>query len=138
MPKSKTTPKKTIKKVKSKPKPLKDIKILLPLTSEQKQEWQQRAKEANYKSLTPFIRDCVERGKIYVTLPAPAINEQTYVELNRIGINLNQIARSINEALKIRLPITDNPIAQIAELQAKIKEVQLQLLGLSQNSKDDW
>lgn len=137
MPKSKTTPKKVYKAPKQSPKPLKDTKILLPLTSEQKQEWQKRALDAGYKSLTPFIRDCVERGKIYVTLPAPLINEKTYVELNKIGINLNQITRRINEAVKIGLPITDNPTALIKELQSQIKEVQLQLLGLSEISAHD-
>ncbi len=131
MAKPKNNAKKTIKKLKSKPKPLKDTKILLPLTSEQKSEWQQRATDAGYKSLTPFIRDCVEKSKLYVTLPAPPINEQTYVELNKIGTNLNQITRRINEAVLRGLPITDNSTALIKELQSKVKEIQLQLLGLS-------
>ncbi|BDA76586.1 hypothetical protein CAL7716_107520 (plasmid) [Calothrix sp. PCC 7716] len=72
-----------------------------------------------------------------MTLPAPLINEKTYVELNKIGINLNQITRRINEAVKIGLPITDNPTALIKELQSQIKEVQLQLLGLSDISAHD-
>ncbi|MBW4505067.1 MAG: MobC family plasmid mobilization relaxosome protein [Scytonematopsis contorta HA4267-MV1] len=138
MAKPKSTPKKTIRKLKSTPKPKKDTKILLPLTSEQKLDWQQRATDANYKSLTPFIRDCVEKSKIYVNLPAPPINEETYIELNKIGTNLNQITRRINEAVKIGLPITDNPTALIKELQSQIKEVQLQLLGLSHTGNDDW
>ena len=128
-------PKKTIQKIRSTPKPLKESKILLPLTSQQKIEWQQRAKDAGYKSLTPFIRDCVEKSKIVVNSPAPPINEATYMELNKIGVNLNQMTRRINEAVKSGLPITDNSTALLEKLYSLIKEVRLQVLGLS---NDDW
>lgn len=129
-------PKKTIQKTKSTPKPLKESKILLPLTSQQKIEWQQRAKGAGYKSLTPFIRDCVEKSKIVVKSPIPSINKTTYIELNKIGVNLNQMTRRFNEAVKSGLAITDNSTTLIKELHSKIDKLQLQLLGLPDS--DDW
>ncbi|MEM6751609.1 MAG: plasmid mobilization relaxosome protein MobC [Cyanobacteria bacterium P01_C01_bin.38] len=110
---------------------LKDTKILLPLTSDQKTEWREKATSTGYKSLTVFIRDFIDKGKIVVNLPAPPVNEKTYIELNRIGTNINQMTRRLNSAAKSGLPITDNSTSLLEELSSKIKEVQLQVLGLS-------
>lgn len=129
-------PKKTIRRLKPITKPLKNSKILLPLTSEQKQEWQQRAKDAGYKSLTVFIRDFIDKGKISIQKPAPPVNEATFIELHKIGVNLNQAIRLLHIIVNSGVIIPDDTIHSIEELQSIINVLRLKVLGLS-NTIDD-
>ena len=65
-----------------------------------------------------FIRLCVNGAKI--TPPIPSINIEARMELAKIGGNLNQIAKSINQGL----------VPDIPEIQREIGKLRLSLLGI--------
>ena len=75
-------------------------------------------------SLSEFVR----RAALKLRMPpaaAPEVNRETYRELCRIGNNVNQLMRAVNEG---RVGQVD-PIL-LGELRDLIKEVGLQCLGL--------
>ncbi|BAY95848.1 MULTISPECIES: plasmid mobilization protein [unclassified Tolypothrix] len=142
---SKTT---TAKKVfqagrKSKPKPKRTTLVSLRLTESEKEDWEAKAEAAGMgKNLSKFIRYCVERDRIYIAPPVPAINEATYVELGRIGNNINQIAYAINRAVKMgeaiarsAVPeaIAVDPRPEIEALKPLLLEIKQILLGMPEN-----
>ncbi|MFB2772681.1 plasmid mobilization relaxosome protein MobC [Pelatocladus sp. BLCC-F211] len=142
---SKTT---TAKKVfqagrKSKPKPKRTTLVSLRLTESEKEDWEAKAEAAGMgKNLSKFIRYCVERDKpkalssayrIYIAPPVPAINEATYVELGRIGNNINQIAYAINRAVKMGEAIAVDPRPEIEALKPLLLEIKQILLGMPEN-----
>ncbi|MGH1395423.1 MAG: MobC family plasmid mobilization relaxosome protein, partial [Trichormus sp.] len=85
------------------------------------------------KNLSKFIRYCVERDRIYIAPPVPAINEATYVELGRIGNNINQIAYAINRAVKLGEAIAVDPRPEIEALKPLLLEIKQILLGMPEN-----
>jgi mobilization protein NikA len=75
-------------------------------------------------SLSEFVR----RAALKLRMPPPAVgevNRETYRELCRIGNNVNQLTRAVNEG---RVAQVDAHL--LGELRALIKEVGLQCLGL--------
>jgi hypothetical protein len=62
-------------------------------------------------------------------LPYPQVNKETYSELTRIGININQLTRAVNTALKLGHSPTIDP-AELEILRQTLKEIQLELLGV--------
>ena len=100
----------------------------LRLTAEERERWAVMAEEVGLENnLSKFVRHCVEKR----TLPAPIpqINEQTYWELGKIGVNLNQITHAINRAVKEGKSVAAAPRAEIEAVKALLTQVQLQLLG---------
>lgn len=65
-----------------------------------------------------FIRQCVNGAKI--SPPIPSINIETRAELAKIGNNINQIARAINQGL----------VPDLSEIQELLKNLKLTLLGV--------
>jgi hypothetical protein len=107
-------------------------KITIRITPREKQELLQRCQGVKVSS---YIR----AGLFDYPVPrprqvVPIVTRQMYIELNRIGQNLNQQTRSIHEALKlgISLPI-DHPEA-LQECIAKLDE--LKRILLVQQSED--
>lgn len=75
-------------------------------------------------SLSEFVR----RAALKLRMPpaaAPEVNRETYRELCRIGNNVNQLMRAVNEG---RVGQVDPQI--LAELRNLVKEVGLQCLGV--------
>jgi hypothetical protein len=71
----------------------------LRLTQLEREQWEVMAEEVGLgNNLSKFVRHCVERRSL--PAPIPQINEQTYWELGKIGVNLNQITHAINRAVK--------------------------------------
>jgi hypothetical protein len=100
----------------------------LRLTLSERERWSALAEEVGLgNNLSKFVRHCVEKR----TLPAPIpqINEQTYWELGKIGVNLNQITHAINRAVKEGSDIAADPRAEIEAVKTLLNEVRLQLLG---------
>ncbi|MDA3817340.1 MAG: MobC family plasmid mobilization relaxosome protein [Prolixibacteraceae bacterium] len=64
------------------------------VTDEEKERILKKAKGS--QSLSDFLRKIALKGR--VIHPVPAIDRTTFTELNRIGNNLNQIARHLNSA----------------------------------------
>ena len=66
------------------------------LTAEEREHLDRLAKESGL-SLSNVIRSCINRTEIRQRQPAE-IND-LYKEINRIGVNINQIARSVNAGI---------------------------------------
>ncbi len=118
---------------KSKPKPKRTSLISLRLTEEEKEDWEAKALAAGMgNNISKFIRYCVERDRIYIAPPVPAINSSTYAQLGRIGNNINQIAYAINRAVKLgeAIAIAADPRSEIEALKPLLLEVKQMLLGL--------
>jgi hypothetical protein len=100
----------------------------LRLTQLERERWEVMAEEVGLgNNLSKFVRHCVERR----TLPAPIpqINEQTYWELGKIGVNLNQITHAINRAVKEGQGVGADPRDELQAIKTLLNEVRLQLLG---------
>ena len=66
------------------------------LTVEEREHLDRLARESGL-SLSNVIRSCINRTEIRQRQPAE-IND-LYREINRIGVNINQIARSVNAGI---------------------------------------
>jgi hypothetical protein len=100
----------------------------LRLTQLEREQWEAMAEAVGLgNNLSKFVRHCVEKR----TLPAPIpqINEQTYWELGKIGVNLNQITHAINRAVKEGSDVAVDPRAEIEAVKTALDEIRLQLLG---------
>jgi Bacterial mobilisation protein (MobC) len=75
-------------------------------------------------SLSEFVRRAVLKRRMPVAA-APEVNRETYRELCRIGNNVNQLARAVDEG---RAPGVDPKL--LVELQRIVKEVGLQCVGV--------
>jgi len=100
----------------------------LRLTQLEREQWEAMAEEVGLgNNLSKFVRHCVERR----TLPAPIpeINQQTYWELGKIGVNLNQITHAINRSVKEGSDVAVDPRKEILAVKTVLDEIRLQLLG---------
>ena len=71
------------------------------LTAEEREHLDRLARE----SLSNVIRSCINRTEIRQRQPAE-IND-LYREINRIGVNINQIARSVNAGIATRQDVKE-------------------------------
>jgi hypothetical protein len=71
-----------------------DIKLNFYVTK--KEEEVIKRKALNFQSLSDYLRRIAVSGKVY--LPAPSIDREALIELTRIGNNINQIAKRVNQA----------------------------------------
>jgi hypothetical protein len=100
----------------------------LRLTLSERERWEVMAEEVGLgNNLSKFVRHCVERRSL--PAPIPQINEQTYWELGKIGVNLNQITHAINRAVKEGSLVAVEPRAEILAVKTALDEIRLQLLG---------
>jgi hypothetical protein len=100
----------------------------LRLTQLERERWEAMAEEVGLgNNLSKFVRHCVERRSLPV--PIPEINQQTYWELGKIGVNLNQITHAINRAVKEGQGVSCDSQAEIEAVKTLLNEVRLQLLG---------
>lgn len=93
-------------------------------------------------SVTEFIRRAALRRQVVEPPPPPQINWKLYEELNAIGVNLNQIAKAVNRAVKSgRGANVDVERLQnlVTQLNAAIRETQMQLLecGVTDDDEED-
>jgi hypothetical protein len=101
----------------------------LRLTQLEREQWEAMAEEVGLgNNLSKFVRHCVERRSL--PAPIPEINQQTYWELGKIGVNLNQITHAINRAVKEGSNIAVDPLREILAVKTALDEIRLQLLGL--------
>ena len=101
----------------------------LRLTQLEREQWEVMAEEVGLgNNLSKFVRHCVERRSL--PAPIPEINQQTYWELGKIGVNLNQITHAINRAVKEGSDAAVDPRAEILAVKTALSEIRLQLLGL--------
>ena len=101
----------------------------LRLTSSEREQWEAMAEAVGLgNNLSKFVRHCVEKRSL--PAPIPQINEQTYWELGKIGVNLNQITYAINRAVKEGSDVAVDPRREILAVKTVLDEIRLQLLGL--------
>lgn len=82
-------------------------------------------------SITEFIRRAALRRRVVEPPPPPQLNWKLYEELNAIGVNLNQIAKAVNTAVKAGqdINIDVEQLQNLVEsLCTSIRETQMQLL----------
>ncbi len=100
----------------------------LRLTSPEREQWFAMAEAVGLgNNLSKFVRHCVEKRSL--PAPIPEINQQTYWELGKIGVNLNQITHAINRAVKEGQGVSCDSRAEIEAVKTLLNEVRLQLLG---------
>jgi Bacterial mobilisation protein (MobC) len=82
-------------------------------------------------SVTEFIRRAALRKQVIESPPPPQLNWKLYEQLGKIGNNINQIAKGVNSALRLGLPVNID-VEKLTETSADLivitKEIQLQLL----------
>ena len=100
------------------------------LTPEERTRLQGAAKPFGV-SLSEFVRRCALKRRMPAAA-APEVNRETYAQLCRIGNNLNQLMRAVNEG---RASGVD--LQMLSELRALVKEVGLQTLGASDDREAD-
>lgn len=77
-------------------------------------------------SLSEFVRRAALKRRM-PPLPPPQLNRDIYQELSRIGNNLNQVTRKINEGA---VSVEPGLAATLTELKSVVKEVGLKVLGV--------
>ncbi len=85
--------------------------------------------------LGEYIRATALEQKIPRSVPT--INREFYIELIRIGNNINQIARAVNIAIKKgeRLRIESSQLQTLSE---HLDRVKLEVLAIAEDTEDDW
>lgn len=92
-------------------------------------------------SVSELIRRAALRRKVVEAPPPPQLNWKLYEELNAIGVNLNQLVKGVNAAVKSGRNVNldaDQLEDLVTLLTSQIKETQMQLLecGASDERKD--
>ena len=101
--------------------------LLLMLTAEEKEQIQENAERSNLGSVSNYARQMLLSGKV-VSVDYTAIEELT-VALNRIGNNINQIARRANEVRSID-PESVNEVKRLEKEIWRLQNSTLSKLGL--------
>ncbi len=107
------------------------IQLKFRVTEEEYERIIRRAKNSHSRS--EYIRNMALKGK--VTIPVPTIDRQSLLEMNKIGVNLNQVVKKINEsdvnifsrAIRISLLREIEPLIKL--LKEKINFVDDKILG---------
>ena len=86
--------------------------IILRLTEEEKEQAVKAAKEVGL-TLSSYVRKMILGNKI-----VPKTDVQTLFELNKIGVNLNQLVRNIN-----MLPVEENIVSSLDDINTFIGEL---------------
>lgn len=93
-----------------------DERIEIRLTKSEKNIIRKYAAESNHKTLSSYARDRLLHPVMFVENPAP-YSKVSY-ELNRIGTNINQIARRVNT----HDVVTKNDMEEIKAAFKKMKQ----------------
>ena len=82
----------SIKTIKKEPARVRPLQVKFWVTEDERKRIEKRA--AKFQSTAAYLREIALKGKI-VERP-PSITLDHYLELNRIGNNLNQLTRQVN------------------------------------------
>ena len=106
------------------------------LTAEEREHLDRLARESGL-SLSNVIRSCINRTEIRQRQPAE-IND-LYREINRIGVNINQIARSVNAGIATRQDAKEALflLRQVYLLMEKVADLYWRLRR-SSPARDGW
>ncbi len=118
---------------KAQPKPKRDVSVTLRFTQAEKEKLNASAEAAGCgNNLSKFIRLSVEGSNIVAPRSIPEINYRIFVELSRIGNNINQIAKAINISLKSGNLAVNDCSGEIEALKILMKDIKKSLVGMPQ------
>jgi hypothetical protein len=106
----------------------------LRLTQLERERWEAMAEEVGLaNNLSKFVRHCVEKRSL--PAPIPEINQQTYWELGKIGVNLNQITHAINRAVKEGSKVAVDPRPEIEVVKTALDKSGYSCWGFHQGTR---
>jgi len=112
-------------KTRKPPEQARSTVVPIRLTQIERDELQSKARDASV-SLSEYVR----RAAFLRRLPprsVPEVNRETYVELARVGNNLNQLMRAIHEGrVQVLLP---EALAQVQDVLTQFKELGFLVIG---------
>ena len=100
----------------------------LRLLPSERKTMEQKAAAANLK-LSEYLRAAGLNKTIRSQPKVPEINRATYVELGRIGNNINQLTKAAHISLKRGASCNVN-VAELSELNDLIKRMRLEILAV--------
>ncbi|MGB5634025.1 MAG: plasmid mobilization relaxosome protein MobC [Waterburya sp.] len=100
----------------------------LRLLPSERKTMEQKAEAANLK-LSEYLRAAGLNKTIRSQPKVPEINRATYVELGRIGNNINQLTKAAHASLK-RGGSGNVNVAELSELNDLIKRMRLEILAV--------
>lgn len=89
----------------------KNCSISLRLTKLEKQELKERLKESNYPKMAQYLHNLIFQGQVKVVY-VDKTAETLLIELNKIGVNINQIAHQFNAQKRINFISDDQKILE--------------------------
>jgi len=95
-----------------------------------KLEWEELQKKGKIMGMSPaqWLRTASLQRRL-PQAPVPEINRQTYANLMRLAVNLNQIARAVNAGQ------SNAPINLLLEIRREVNKLQHQIIGLETDKK---
>ncbi len=108
--------------------PKRTIRFALQLTQEERSQLEQKATEAGINA-SEYLRAAAFKQQLPQRTTEIAVD--SYRELARIGSNINQMARGVNTAVKMGLPVNIN-IDELENLRQLLWQVHLEVRGI------DW
>ena len=121
----------------SKPNSEKRKNFPLRLSPSERAVLEEKAKSCGLK-LSAYLREAGLKKKISSRVNrVPEINRATYVELGRIGNNINQIAKAANISVKRGMGCNVNP-RELSALLALLKQIRLEVMAIADDTGNDW
>ena len=100
----------------------------LRLSPSERSQMEEKAQQAGLK-LSEYLRAAALNKTIRQRAKIPEINRATYVELGRIGNNINQLTKAVHVSLKRGGSGNVDPIP-LSELSNLIKRMRLEILAI--------
>lgn len=102
-----------------------DERIEIRLTKYEKNRIRKYAAESNHKTLSSYTRDRLLHPVLFVENPEP-YSKVSY-ELNRIGTNINQIARRVNTHDEVTKNDMEELIVAVKKMKQNINKLRTEL-----------
>ena len=96
---------------------------------------EQKAREAGLK-LSEYLRSAGINKTIRPGTKIPEINLATYVELGRIGNNINQLTKAAHKSLQRGMGCNISP-DELSALLKLLKEIRLEVTAIDRQEDDD-
>lgn len=96
---------------------------------------EQKAREAGLK-LSEYLRSAGLNKTIRPSTKIPEINLATYVELGRIGNNINQLTKAAHKSLQRGMSCNINP-TELSALLTLLKQIRLEVIAIDRQEDDD-
>ena len=100
----------------------------LRLSPSERSTMEEKAQQAGLK-LSEYLRSAALNKTIRPQAKIPEINRATYVELGRIGNNINQLTKAAHTSLKRGMGCNVEP-TELSKLNDLIKRMRLEILAI--------